>query len=99
MNVLVTGGRVISAATPAWNCFKQVILSPSSTTSRTASTKSLRRVQEITGKSLAFHQVDLLDCHALDRIFDRRPIDAVIHFAALKAAGESVMSTAALLPQ
>ncbi len=53
--------------------------------------ESLRRVQEITGKSLAFHQVDLLDYTALDRVLNENTIEAVIHFAALKAPGESVV--------
>jgi UDP-glucose 4-epimerase len=52
--------------------------------------ESLRRVQEITGKSLTFHQVDLLNRDALDAVFASHAIDAVIHFAALKAVGESV---------
>ncbi|HPS94097.1 MAG TPA: UDP-glucose 4-epimerase GalE, partial [Deltaproteobacteria bacterium] len=52
--------------------------------------ESLRRVQEITGRNLAFHQVDLLDRSALQGIFATGNIDAVIHFAGLKAVGESV---------
>ncbi len=52
--------------------------------------ESLKRVQEITGKPLIFNPVDLLDRHALIDIFTRHHIDAVIHFAGLKAVGESV---------
>ncbi len=52
--------------------------------------ESLTRVQELTGKSLEFHKVDLLDFERLIRVFKSRPIDAVIHFAGLKAVGESV---------
>ena len=52
--------------------------------------ESLIRVQEITGKQLEFHPVDLLDKDALDTIFATTEIDAVIHFAGLKAVGESV---------
>ena len=52
--------------------------------------ESLTRVQEITGKQLEFHPVDLLDKDALDTIFATTDIDAVIHFAGLKAVGESV---------
>ncbi len=51
---------------------------------------SLKRVQEITGRSLIFYRVDLLDRQALMDIFARHHIDAVIHFAGLKAVGESV---------
>ncbi len=52
--------------------------------------ESLKRVQEITGKPLIFNQVDLLDRQALMDIFARHHIDSVIHFAGLKAVGESV---------
>jgi UDP-glucose 4-epimerase len=52
--------------------------------------ESLRRVQELTGRNLTFHQVDLLDKPALEAVFDQAPVDAVIHFAGLKAVGESV---------
>jgi UDP-glucose 4-epimerase len=52
--------------------------------------ESLTRVQELTGKSLEFHKVDLLDFERLLMVFRSSPIDAVIHFAGLKAVGESV---------
>ncbi len=51
---------------------------------------SLERVEELTGKSLRFHKADLLDRDTLDRIFKTGDIAAVIHFAGLKAVGESV---------
>jgi len=52
--------------------------------------ESLKRVQELTGKTLAFHKVDLLDKEALNAVFDHTSIKAVVHFAGLKAVGESV---------
>ena len=52
--------------------------------------ESLRRVQEITGRPVEFHRLDLLDKPALSALFAATPIDAVIHFAGLKAVGESV---------
>ncbi len=52
--------------------------------------ESLRRVQAITGRPLTFYRADLLDRSSLRDIFQREPIDAVIHFAGLKAVGESV---------
>ncbi len=55
-----------------------------------SSAEALRRVRELTGRSVDFHQVDLLDRPALEGVFAATPIDAVIHFAALKAVGESV---------
>ena len=55
-----------------------------------ASEKSIERVKEITGKDLTFYQADILDEEALDKIFDKEKVDGVIHFAGLKAVGESV---------
>ncbi len=55
-----------------------------------SSEKSLERVEKITGKKVIFYEADILDREALDRIFDTEKIDAVIHFAGLKAVGESV---------
>ncbi len=53
--------------------------------------ESLKRVQKLTGKSLKFYEADMLDREAMDKIFDENPdISAVIHFAGLKAVGESV---------
>ena len=52
--------------------------------------ESLNRVEEITGNKLTFYEVDLLDEPALDSVFQNEKIDAVIHFAGLKAVGESV---------
>lgn len=52
--------------------------------------ESLKRVEEITGKKLKFYEVDLLDEPSLDQVFRSEKIDAVIHFAGLKAVGESV---------
>jgi UDP-glucose 4-epimerase len=50
----------------------------------------LRRVQALTGKTLNFEAIDRRDQAALDAVFGRYPIAAVIHFAGLKAVGESV---------
>src|SRR6185295_6047322 len=55
-----------------------------------SSKESLNRVQALAGKPLQLLPVDLLDTAALDKAFARDPIDAVIHFAGLKAVGESV---------
>jgi UDP-glucose 4-epimerase len=52
--------------------------------------EALKRVQKLAGKSLAFHQVDLLNKAALNAVFQSINIGAVIHFAGLKAVGESV---------
>ena len=52
--------------------------------------EALARVQRITGRELAFHQVDVRDKQALREVFALYDVDAVIHFAGLKAVGESV---------
>lgn len=52
--------------------------------------ESLRRVQEIVGKKIEFEEVDILDRAALNSLFDKHEFSAVMHFAGLKAVGESV---------
>ena len=47
-------------------------------------------MKKITGKDLKFYEADILDKDAMNKIFDEEAIDAVIHFAGLKAVGESV---------
>ena len=55
-----------------------------------SSSESIRRVEAITGKKVKFYKDDVRDKSALRRIFTENKIDAVIHFAGLKAVGESV---------
>ncbi|XP_047481937.1 UDP-glucose 4-epimerase-like isoform X3 [Penaeus chinensis] len=50
----------------------------------------LERVQNLTGKTVTFHHLSILDRDALKEVFLKHKVDAVIHFAALKAVGESV---------
>ena len=50
----------------------------------------MERVQQITGKSVVFYEADIRDKEAMGNIFDQEKVDAVIHFAGLKAVGESV---------
>jgi UDP-glucose 4-epimerase len=52
--------------------------------------KSLQRVQEITGKPVKFYKVDIRDREGLEKVFAAEQIDSCIHFAGLKAVGESV---------
>jgi UDP-glucose 4-epimerase len=52
--------------------------------------ESIDRVKEITGKDFRFYEADLLDKEALEPVFAENKIEAVIHFAGLKAVGESV---------
>lgn len=90
MRILVTGGAgFIGSHTcvELLNAGYQVVVVDNLSNS---SEKSLERVKEITGKELTFYKADILDKEALDKIFDTEAIDAVIHFAGLKAVGESV---------
>ena len=90
MNILVTGGAgYIGSHTcvELLNAGHEVVVVDNLHNSKE---ESLRRVQEITAKPLTFHQVDLLDYDALLTVFRQHNFDAVIHFAALKAVGESV---------
>ena len=52
--------------------------------------KSLKRVEQITGKSVKFYKLDIRDRKGLEELFEKESIDSCIHFAGLKAVGESV---------
>lgn len=52
--------------------------------------EAVRRIEEITGKSVKVYELDIKDKTALETVFKENKIDAVIHFAGLKAVGESV---------
>lgn len=55
-----------------------------------SSEEAVKRVEKISGKPVKFYQADILDREALEHIFESETIDSVIHFAGLKAVGESV---------
>ncbi len=89
-HILVTGGAgYIGSHTclELLNADYQVIVVDNLSNSRLT---SLERVQELTQNMLTFIQADLRDKHSLEQVFAEYPIDAVIHFAGLKAVGESV---------
>lgn len=88
-NILVTGGAgYIGSHTciELLNAGHEVVVLDNLSNS---SEESLNRVQELTEKSLTFIQGDIRDGHTLDQLFQQHAIDAVIHFAGLKAVGES----------
>ena len=90
MNVLLTGGAGYIGSHTAIELIDSghdVIVVDNLVNS---SEKSIRRVREITGRDIAFHNADVCDTDALRKIFETNQIDAVIHFAGLKAVGESV---------
>ncbi len=55
-----------------------------------SSEESLKRVEKIVGKEIKFYEADIRDAEAMANVFANEKIDAVIHFAGLKAVGESV---------
>ena len=55
-----------------------------------SSEKSLKRVEAITGKPVKFYKGDILDRDRLNEVFEKEQLDSCIHFAGLKAVGESV---------
>jgi UDP-glucose 4-epimerase len=90
MNILVTGGAgYIGSHTcvELLNAGHNIVVVDNLSNSKE---DSLTRVQEITGKTLTFRQVDLVDKTELEQVFSAEAIDAVVHFAGLKAVGESV---------
>lgn len=89
MRILVTGGAGFIAShtnVELLNAGYEVVVIDNLVNS---SKKSIDRVEELTGKKVTFYEEDLLNEKALDDIFDKEKIDSVIHFAALKAVGES----------
>jgi UDP-glucose-4-epimerase len=90
MSILVTGGAgYIGSHTciELLNAGYQVVVVDNLSNS---SREALNRVKEITGKKVIFYEKDLLDEEAVKDIFTKEDITAVIHFAGLKAVGESV---------
>lgn len=90
MSILVTGGAgYIGSHTVVelQNAGYEVVVLDNLSNS---SEKSLERVEKITGKKVPFYKADILDRDALNNIFAKESIEAVIHFAGLKAVGESV---------
>jgi len=90
MNILVTGGAgFIGSHTilELLNAGHDVVVMDNLSNSKVT---SLKRVEELTGRSVIFEKIDLLDTDGMDTLFSSHDIDAVIHFAGLKAVGESV---------
>lgn len=90
MNVLVTGGNgYIGSHTciELLNAGHQVIVVDNLCNSKIS---VLERVQKISGQPVQFYNLDVRDKAALSAVFEQHKIDAVIHFAGLKAVGESV---------
>ncbi|MFZ0535135.1 MAG: UDP-glucose 4-epimerase GalE [Anaerolineales bacterium] len=90
MNILVTGGAGYIGSHTCLELLEagyEIVVVDNLCNS---SEESLHRVQELSGMKLTFYKVDLLDRDNLDAIFKKHLIHSVIHFAGLKAVGESV---------
>ena len=55
-----------------------------------SSFEAIRRIEQLTGTDIPFHETDLVDEAGLNQVFDAHEFDAVMHFAGMKAVGESV---------
>lgn len=90
MAILVTGGAGYigsHAVVELQNAGYEVVVLDNLINS---SKECLKRVEKITGKPVPFYEVDILDREALEKVFENENIDSCMHFAGLKAVGESV---------
>ncbi len=90
MAILITGGAGFIGSHTAvefLNSGKEIIIVDNFSNSKPC---VLDRIKEITGKNFKFYEADLRDEAAVERIFSENTIESVIHFAGLKAVGESV---------
>lgn len=90
MTVLVTGGMGYIGSHTCVELLEQGMNVVVVDNLVNSSAEAGKRVEQITGRPLKFYQMDVRDRAGLDRIFTEQKIDCVIHFAGLKAVGESV---------
>ena len=89
-NILITGGAGYIGSHTAVELLNQGYEVTVYDNLCNSSQESLKRVEELTGKKVTFYEGDVCDHAALETLFQKESIDAVIHCAALKAVGESV---------
>lgn len=90
MRILLTGGAGYIGSHTAVELLEagyEVVIADNYCNSKP---ESIRRIEKITGKKPQFFEIDIADKQALSAMFEQTKIDAVIHFAGLKAVGESV---------
>ena len=90
MNILVTGGTGYIGSHVVVELLNQGHTVTILDNLINSQIKVLDKIEQITGQKPNFHEIDLLDSTALDQLFDQTHFDLVIHFAGLKAVGESV---------
>jgi UDP-glucose 4-epimerase len=90
MNILLTGGAGYIGSHTAIELLANNHTITVVDNLSNSSQESLHRIEELTGKTIAFHEFDVRDTDKLNELFASTPFDAVIHFAGLKAVGESV---------
>ena len=90
MTILITGGAGFIGSHAAVELLEsgyEIVIVDNLSNSQI---ESISRVKDLTGKTFPFYQTDLLDSDGLDKVFAENDITAVMHFAGLKAVGESV---------
>ncbi|MGM9948389.1 UDP-glucose 4-epimerase GalE [Floccifex sp.] len=90
MKILVTGGAGYIGSHTCVECLNEGYEVVIVDNLYNSSEKAIQRIEQITSKKVKFYKTDILDTDSLDSIFSKENIDAVIHFAGLKAVGESV---------
>ncbi|MCQ2337641.1 MAG: UDP-glucose 4-epimerase GalE [Paludibacteraceae bacterium] len=90
MNILLTGGAGYIGSHTAIELYKAGHSAVVVDNLSNSNPESLRRAGRIVGREIPFVRADVRDREAMDRVFEENRIDAVIHFAGLKAVGESV---------
>ncbi len=90
MNILITGGAGYIGSHTCVELLGAGISTVVMDNFSNSKPEVFNRIERITGKRPVFYEADMLDDGSLDRIFTEKAFDAVIHFAGLKAVGESV---------
>lgn len=90
MKILVTGGAGYIASHTNLELLKGGYEVVAVDNFHNSSMESVKRVEKLTGKKISFYEMDLLDKETLREVFAKEKVEAVIHFAGLKAVGESV---------
>ena len=90
MNILLTGGAGYIASHTIIELYQKGHAVVAVDNFINSCSESLKRVGEIVGQKIPFYEADVRDSETMTKIFDENDIDAVIHFAGLKAVGESI---------